>query len=522
MGTPRNTRRTLTLAVSAIALLATTSASAAPLVLYRSLPSRDPIGSVKQQMQARLGFGDSQLTRVIPLARYAFDGALLWPLDEGAQFCESPRHPELEAAITDAETALDLLDFPRAAAVLEPLFESLACVGRGATADRLARAALLMGYARFQLGDRDGAATAFGQAASFDPDIEWDGTYPPDAQQVFNNAVLDSLRQPASTLGGTLDGVLVDGRPVGDDHTLRPGWHLLAVPREEGDPVRLAVELTPGRRLDLGDTQRMVDEFFEGGRGFAATLAVLRAHVSGEGDPETYLVDSERSRILRFFGGSGELRELPGGGGVVDTGDRTGNGDSRGDDDDADDDDDDDRNGGGRSVGATSGLRRPVKIGLGIGGGALLLGGMGIAVGTGVTYRNVCYFSQGGEQGGNIHLQGLVPVAGPGMLHSYWSQNWGQDCYENLLPYYPPGHRADRRGDRRHRPARGGPGLPAGRLGRRPGRTPPLPTPAPPLPEPRRRVVHADRPILIPTWHGGCFEYPRVSRCPRTETPPRR
>ena len=431
MGTLRDQRGSLLLAGGLLALLTVGGATAAPLVLYRSLPSRDPIGTVKQQMQDRLGFGDSQLTRVIPLAEYAFEGARVWPLDDGVAFCGGGRHPDLEAAISDAETALDTLDFPRARSVIEPLLDDLACVGRDVSSLRLARAALLLGYARFQLDDRAGATAAFGQAAAFYPDLEWDSTYPPDAQQVFNNAVLDSLRQQAAILGGSLEGVNIDGGPVADDRKVRPGWHLLSVPRAEGGSVRLAVHLDPDERLDLGEAARMVDELFEGGRGFAATLAALRSHVNGEGDPETYLVDSERARILRFFGGSGELRELPGGA-VADDG-------GRGDDDDGGDDDDDGgaRNGGtGRTV--AGGLRKPVKLGLGIGGGALLLGGMGIAVGTGINFANRCFYSKAdeGQSAGNIHFQGLIPFAGPGLVHYYWSQ-LDEDCNELSQGYFP-------------------------------------------------------------------------------------
>ena len=86
-------------------------------MVYRTQSSRDPIGSVKQQMKDRLGFGDSQLTRVVPLTDYAFDGAGVWPLDEDARACASDRHPVPAAAVADAEGALDALEFDRARAI---------------------------------------------------------------------------------------------------------------------------------------------------------------------------------------------------------------------------------------------------------------------------------------------------------------------------------------------------------------------------------------------------------------------
>ncbi len=426
-------RHTLLLAGGLLALLTVGTASAAPLVLYRIQSSRDPIGSVKEQMQDRLGFGESQLTRVVPLVRYAFDGATVWPLGGEVQHCRQGRHPDLEAAITDAETALDALEFARASSVLEPLMENLACAGAGATADRLARASLLLGYARFQVDDRDGAASAFEQAAAFQPDIEWDGTYPPDAQQVFNTAVLRGLRRDPIPVTGPVDGVTVDGAPLPDDRTLRPGWHLLALPRGGEGAVRLAVRLEPGGRLQIGETARMVDELFEGGRGFTPTMAALRVKVEADGDPETYLVDPVRSRILRFFGGSGELREIPGTGVADEDRDDRGNGRGQGDDDDDDGDtrrnDDPEDRGASRVAG---GLRKPVKLGLGIGGGAMLLGGMGIAVATPYTYAGSCNTTTG-----SLPLWGLIPFAGPFMLYNHWSQAFGRDCYESTLRYFP-------------------------------------------------------------------------------------
>jgi len=402
-------------------------------VVYRTQSSRDPIGSVKQQMKDRLGFGDSQLTRVVPLTDYAFDGAGVWPLDEDARACASDRHPVPAAAVADAEGALDALEFDRARDVLEPMLTDLACVGADPDAAQLARAALLLGYARFQLGDREGAAVAFDQAAAFQPDLEWDTTYPPDAQQVFNNAVLANLRQPAATLEGQLDGVTVDGAPLPDDRAFRPGLHLLTVPREDGSPVRLAVRLEAGRALRIGETGRMIDELFAGGVGFAATLAALRAEVNGDGDPETYLVDPIRGRILRFFGGSGELREIPGS--VAGDDGRNGRDDGRQDDRKDPDATTSSGDGGGKRTGngaARPGLRKPVKLALGISGAALLLGGMGVTMGTTPLYANECETTTG-----TLPLWGLIPFAGPPMIYNHWSQAFGRECYERTLRYFP-------------------------------------------------------------------------------------
>ncbi|MDP7111566.1 MAG: hypothetical protein QGH45_06375, partial [Myxococcota bacterium] len=419
----------LLLLAATLALLGTCAASAAPLVLYRTQSSRDPIGSVREQMTDRLGFGDSQLTRVVPLADFAFDGARSWPLDEGARACASDRHPQLASAIGDAETALDALEFERAHEVLEPLLEDLACVGADPDPAGLARGALLLGYARFQRGDREGAAAAFDQAAAFHPELEWDTTYPPDAQQVFNNAVLANLRQPAAILEGQVEGVTVDGAALPGDRSYRPGLHLLTVPREDGSPVRLAVRLEAGRTLRIGETARMIDELFAGGVGFAATLAALRAEVNADGDPETYLVDPIRGRILRFFGGSGELREIPGS--VADEGVRTGRVDGNGDDRrDPEAGNNGDRQ--GRDALTRPGLRKPAKMAFAVSGGALLLGGMGVAVGTTSLYARACETTTG-----TLPLWGLIPFAGPGLIYNHWAQAFDRECYENTLQFYP-------------------------------------------------------------------------------------
>ncbi len=270
----------------------------------------------------RLGYSEDEVGRTEPLMGYVFGDADLWPRGGEAARCpESLGDVDLLARIAEAEDALDLVEYSRAINALGPLTDALACITHPVDAGQLSRAAMLLGYARFQSGDRDGADAAFAMAAVFDPDVKWDETYPPDAQQVFNSAVLDALRAkdalvwPAFGAAEEAVDILVDGGTVPEDGTLRPGLHQIAVKTRSDGQLRLAVRFVAGETVHLGPTRELIDSFLEGEEGGEAAGEALVAALARTGDAEAYIVDPAFGRIFRFYASSREVRLIPGAGG---------------------------------------------------------------------------------------------------------------------------------------------------------------------------------------------------------------
>ncbi len=172
---------------------------------------------------------------------------------------------DLGARLGAAEEALAAVDFSGAIALLQPLESDLACFATGVDPPSLARGAFLLGYARFEAGDRPGARIAFGMAAVFDPQIAWDRTFPPDAQQEFNDAVLAALRVPPAQLtrGDQLQGTLeIDGLPREGPAEIPAGWHHVALRAPDGGAVlRRAVHFPAEGRVALGT--EVVEEALE-------------------------------------------------------------------------------------------------------------------------------------------------------------------------------------------------------------------------------------------------------------------
>lgn len=273
-------------------------------------------------MARRLGYTDEDVSRTEPLMGYVFGDADLWPRVAEVTRCpDDVGDVELIARIAEAEDALDLLEYSRAINALAPLGEALACITHPVDAVQLSRAAMLLGYATFQTGDREGANAAFAMAAVFDPDVDWDEAYPPEAQQVFNSAVLDALRAqnaqvwPAFGAAEEAKDILVDGGTVPEDGNLRPGLHQVAVKTRSDGQLRLTVRFVAGETVNIGPTRELLDSFLEGGEGGEPAGDALVAALARTGDSEAYIVDPSFGRIYRFYAASREVREIPGAGG---------------------------------------------------------------------------------------------------------------------------------------------------------------------------------------------------------------
>ncbi|MDP7114039.1 MAG: hypothetical protein QGH45_18860 [Myxococcota bacterium] len=289
-----------------------------PLVLYVGAgPEQGE--QARNAVARRLGYSENEVTRTEPLMEYVFGDADLWPRGGQPALCPAGvGDVELIARIAEAEDALDLLEYSRAINALGPLSEALACITHPVEAGQLSRAAMLLGYARFLAGEREGAETAFSMAAVFDPDVNWDVTYPPDAQQVFNSAVLSALRAqdaliwPAFGSAEEAKDILVDGSPVSDDGSLRPGLHQITVKTRAEGQLRLAVTFVAGETVHLGPTRELLESFLAGGDDSTAAGDALVAALARTDDDDAYIVDPAFGRIYRFTAGNREVREIPG------------------------------------------------------------------------------------------------------------------------------------------------------------------------------------------------------------------
>ncbi len=295
-----------------------------PLVLFVGSGDENA-DQARAAVARRLGYTDEDVSRTEPLMGYVFGDADLWPRVAEVALCpEDEGDVELIARLAEAEDALDLLEYSRAINALAPLSEALACITHPVDSIQLSRAAMLLGYANFQAGDREGANAAFAMAAVFDPDVDWDETYPPEAQQVFNSAVLDALRSrdaqvwPAFGAAEEAKDILVDGGTVPEDGALRPGLHQVAVKTRTGGQLRLAVRFVEGETVNIGPTRELFESFLAGDEGGAPAGDALVAALARTGDTEAYIVEPAFGRIFRFYAASREVREIPGAG--VDSG----------------------------------------------------------------------------------------------------------------------------------------------------------------------------------------------------------
>ena len=303
--------------------IATADGDAGPLILYMG---NGPEQGAQAGMAVanRLGYAEIEISRTEPLMAHVFGDADLWPRSGAIQLCpDDASDVNLIDRIAEAEDALDLLEYSRAINALSPLVDALACLALPLDPSLLSRAAMLLGYARFQAGERDGAREAFAMAAVFHPDVDWDETYPPDAQQVFNSAVLDSLRAqdahlwPAFGAAEEAQDILVDGGSVPEEGVLRPGLHQLAIKTRSDAPLRMAAEFVPGETIRLAPARELLDAFIAGtgppedsaGVGDALVAALARS-----GDADAYIVEPAFGRIYRFYASSREVREIPGAG----------------------------------------------------------------------------------------------------------------------------------------------------------------------------------------------------------------
>lgn len=305
----------LALAVLAVASPAH-AAGGSTLILYDGVVSEAEATKAAAALAERLELGGSDQFRVEFLADAVFGGAEHWPEGGPVTYCPSASlDVDVGTLLIEAEAMAAEGRFAEVDEALGRALDELACAAPPLDPAKLARAALLRGWARVEREDRDGAKAAFTMATAFDPAVEWPPEYPPHAQQVFVFAARAALRShdarfEPGTAEDDAEQIRIDGARLPERTRLRPGWHQVSVPTRDGGQLRLAVEFAAGGTVRLVRASELLETFLIGDGGEAAGLAIA-SRMDRSGDDVAYLIEPALDRVYRFDRATREVTELP-------------------------------------------------------------------------------------------------------------------------------------------------------------------------------------------------------------------
>lgn len=170
--------------------------------------------------------------------------------------------PALDAAGFDARLAeavrlVDELDLGAASSALDALRDDLPCSVAAIPARQLHDLFFFSGLMSAYNQQRKQAINQFSRAASLKPDVRWNESYGPSAQQLFLLGKEQSLTADPATLTVVpppdARRVWVDGRETDDFGpmvaTLRAGTHVIHVETASGAIRAVGLDLTPGPSL---------------------------------------------------------------------------------------------------------------------------------------------------------------------------------------------------------------------------------------------------------------------------------
>lgn len=169
--------------------------------------------------------GGSHRYEDVDLVDLASPGIGAWVATPPARLARchgDPASPsELEEALVEVEAMLFRLEYEQAEEGLVQLTDSLCACTRPLPRAIQTRTLYLRGIVQFYSGDRETSRDLFALAVGSEPSLEWDTTFPPDAQQVFLLGLADAVRasqvriiHPAA--GSPLQ-LFVDGIPVPEE-----------------------------------------------------------------------------------------------------------------------------------------------------------------------------------------------------------------------------------------------------------------------------------------------------------------
>ncbi len=168
--------------------------------------------------------------------------------------------------------ALDSLDYAEATTQLESAWGALRCADAFLERDEVVELPLMLGVLAHYQGSKDAAYDWFEIALAIHPDLAWDNAYPPDAQQVFNNALAETLRAADAKLLTVpdraaaselrVDGNVVD--PLAPQVTFKPGVHLLQWRTTSGAVQSLAIAAEAGQPMVLVSARQLRNAILAG------------------------------------------------------------------------------------------------------------------------------------------------------------------------------------------------------------------------------------------------------------------
>ena len=242
--------------VAALALTRVAGADDGVVAVLEVAPYQDtrPLAA----MLAGLMDGDYRFEDVdlADLASPGFGSWVATPPSRLAPCQGEPASPsELDSALTDVEAQLFRLEYEQAEAGLVRLTDSLCACTRPVPPSILTRILYLHGIVQYYAGDREGARDSFALAAGSEPSLEWDTTFPPDAQQVFLLGLADAVRTaqvrilPLAPDAGVR--LFVDGKLVPEEG-LRVAASRHVVQLEDGSGVLAGAWMAMGTAEEAG------------------------------------------------------------------------------------------------------------------------------------------------------------------------------------------------------------------------------------------------------------------------------
>ena len=221
--------------------------------------------------------------------------------------------PALDASGFDARLAevvrlVDELDLDAATVAVDSLQADLPCSVAAIPARQLHDVFFLAGLMAAYRGERDQAVDQFARAAGLKPDVTWNESYDPSAQQLFllgkEQAISATLVQVAVLPPTDAKRVWLDGRPTSEAAMaaeVRPGTHLLHVETTTGALRAVGLILEPAPTALWADPraagQAVMEGAIEGPAGQAAEVLLAQGLAAWEAD--TFYVASRRG-ILRY------------------------------------------------------------------------------------------------------------------------------------------------------------------------------------------------------------------------------
>lgn len=198
------------------------------------------------------------------------------------------RNDSISRSLEIATGAVAYMEYGSAKAALDQSIRDVDCLQEAVEPTMAARVWYLSGIVAHASGDQAGTRVAFRQAILFQPDLEWDENFKPDARMTFDAVSAEmksSAMVPLRVVPMPPDGALrIDGRPVkvvGGQVSVIPGAHHLQVGTSVLGSARLEVDVNAPAAVVL--PQYVTDEALDwaGDGDKRGALAVILAGALG-------------------------------------------------------------------------------------------------------------------------------------------------------------------------------------------------------------------------------------------------